>query len=178
MKRFLAVIIFTLLLSPLWAAEPEWSESVNGVRARLLLERQKDSPFLKIFIEIQNTSDVAGMKKIRFTPAAIQIQVTDESGTPLKRSSNPYDGMSPIWEPLQLPYEGMMRFQISFPGLGYQPTRDRTIIDLGPRSSWIIPNDQIYYISGAMAIPKQADDHLHSDWNGTLNFSKIPIPTK
>jgi hypothetical protein len=178
MKRFVPIIAFIALLTPLLAAEPEWSEPVNGVRARLSLERQKDSPFLKVFIEFQNTSDVAGMKKLRFTPDTIQAQVTDERGTPLKAASNPYDGMSPTWEPLRLPFEGTMRFRISFPGLGYQPNRDRTIIDFGPQASWIIPDDRSYFISGALTIPKKEGDHSHLDWNGTLNLPKIPIPTK
>ena len=178
MKRLLPIIAFIAFLTPLWAAEPEWSEPVNGVRARLSLERQKDSPFLKVFIEFHNTSDVAGMKKLRFTPDKIQAQVTDERGTPLQTTRNPYDGTSPAWEPLQLPFEGTMRFRISFPGLGYQPNRDRTIIDFDPQASWIIPEDRTYFISGVLTIPKKEGDHPHLDWNGTLNLPKIPIPTK
>jgi hypothetical protein len=41
-----------------------WSERVNGLRGRLSLERDQKSPFVKVFIELQNTSDVAGSRKI------------------------------------------------------------------------------------------------------------------
>lgn len=71
MKTLFAVILFVSLVTALSAAEPDWSEPVHGIRARLSLERQKDSPFLKVFIEFQNTSDTAGIKKLRFTPDTI-----------------------------------------------------------------------------------------------------------
>ncbi len=167
-----------MLLHPLWSAEPDWSEPVNGVRARLSLERQKDSPFLKVFIEFQNTSDTAGIKKIRFIPKTIQAQVMDENGTLLKPPVGSYDGISPTWDTMALPLEATLRFRISFPGLGYRPDRDRTIVDFGPDACWVIPSEKSYFLSGTLSIPKQEGDHPHSDWNGTLTLPKIPIPTK
>ena len=173
----IATIFFGLLLS-LHGAEPEWSASVNGVRGRLALERQKDSPFLKVFIEFQNTSDIAGIKEIRFSPDRLHTEVTDGSGIPLKTPIGAYDGTSPTWDSLGLPFEGVLRFRISFPGMGYRPETDRTIIDLGPDTGWVIPDGSTYFLSGTLTIPKQEGDHPHSDWNGTLTFPKIPIPTK
>jgi len=46
------------------AEDPPWSDAVNGLRGRISIERAEGSPFLKIFLEIQNTSDVAGIKTI------------------------------------------------------------------------------------------------------------------
>jgi hypothetical protein len=178
MKPLLVVVTFLALLTPLWAAEPDWSEPVNGVRARLSLERQKDSPFLKVFIEFQNTSDTAGIKKLRFTPNAIHAQVVDDTGKPLKTPIGSYDGITPTWAPLGLPFEGTLRFRISFPGMGYRPDQDHTIIDFGPEACWVVPADTSYFLSGTLTIPKEEGDHPHSDWNGTLTFPKIPIPTK
>lgn len=166
------------LLTSLFAAEPEWSDSVNGIRARHSLERQKDSPFLKVFIEFQNTSDTAGIKKVRFSPNTILAQVVDESGKLLKTPVGSYDGISPTWDPLGLPPEGTIRFRISFPGMGYSPDRDRTIIDFGPDACWVIPADKRYFLTGTLSIPKQEGDHPHSDWNGSLTLPKIAIPTE
>lgn len=179
MKHFLIAALFIVSLNSLGAAEPDWSEATNGVKARLSLERAKDSPFLKIFLEFQNTSDVAGMKEVRFTPDTLLVRVTDETGAPLEKANYPYDGTAPTWKPLQLPYESTIKVRISFPGLGYQPTRDRTIIDLGPVQSWSIPDDgKVYYLSGTLTIPAKEGDHPHFDWHGTLNLPKIRIPTK
>jgi hypothetical protein len=155
-----------------------WSETVNGLRARLSLERDQKSPFLKVFIAFQNTSDVAAMRKIRFDPQTLVLRVTDAAKTPLaKPSYGDYDGMSPLWEPLLLPLEGTIRFRISFPGLGYHPGKDRTIIDLGPTMSWVIPGDKEYFVSGTLTIPKKDGDHPYLDWSGTLTLPTIKIPT-
>jgi hypothetical protein len=158
-------------------AEDGWSETVNGLRARLSLEGDQKSPFLKVFIELQNTSDVAGIRKIRFNPKTIELRIADAAKAPLAKASGSYDGMSPTWEPLLLPFEGTIRFRISFPGLGYRPGADRTIIDLGPSMSWIIPSDKEYFVSGTLTIPKMEGDHHHSDWSGRLTLPTTKIPT-
>ena len=158
-----------------------WSETVNGLRARLSLERDEKSPFLKVFITFQNTADYVGSRKIRFDPRTFVLRVTDATNTPLaKPPYGDYDGISPTWEPLLLPFEGTIRFRISFPGLGYHPGKDRTILDLGPTMSWIIPDDKDYFVSGTLTIPKKTGDDSHFDWSGTLTLpaTKIPSPGK
>ena len=154
-----------------------WSEAVNGLRARLSLERDPKSPFLRVFIALQNTSDVAGIRKIRFNPQTIVLRVADAAKTPLAKANGEYDGMSPTWEPLLLPFDGTIRFRISFPGLGYRPETDRTIIDLGPSMSWVIPDDKEYFVSGTLTIPKMEGDPHHSDWSGKLTLPTTKIPT-
>jgi hypothetical protein len=153
-----------------------WSEKVNGLRSRMSLEREVNSPFLKVFIELQNTADVAGSRKIRFTPKILDFRVTDAAKNPLAKAIGPYDGISPFWEPLLLPMEGTLRFRISFPGLGYRPETDHTILDLGPMMSWVIPEDKDYFLSGTFTIPKMEGDHPYMDWSGTLTLPSIRIP--
>jgi hypothetical protein len=53
--------------------------------------------------------------------------VTGANGKELAAVNGDYDGMSPDWETIALPYAGTMKFQISFPGLGYGPT-DKVIV--------------------------------------------------
>lgn len=106
------------------ADQNPWSEAVNGLRARLSIEREKDSPFLKIFLEIQNTSDVSGNMAIRFTPDSITPTVTNKIDKELQRATGPYSALIPTWTPLMLPCEGTMRFRINYPGLGYDPKKD------------------------------------------------------
>src|SRR5204863_9117505 len=104
-------------------------------------------------------------------------RLCQELWTPLAKANGEYDGMSQTWEPLLLPFEGTIRFRISFPGLGYRPETDRTIIDLGPSMSWVIPDDKEYFVSGTLTIPKMEGDHRHSDWSGTLTLPTAKIPT-
>ena len=92
-------------------------------------------------------------------------------------ANEPYDGMSPLWQPILLPYAGTLRFQISFPGLEYRPERDKVIVDVGASKSWIIPQDgSTYYLSGTLSIKKEKGDHPHLDWSGTLTLPRVAIP--
>lgn len=178
MKHLLPILALIALLPSLSAAEPEWSDSMNGLKARLSLERQPDSPFLKIFIEFQAASDVGGIMKVRFSPEALAPQVTDEHGEQLKPANADYSGLAPRWEPFTIPSEGTLKFRISYPGMGHNPAQDRTIIDLGPRNCWIIPADQPHFLQTTLTIPREKGDHPSSDWSGTLNLPKIPIPAE
>ena len=176
MKTLLTTLLILQMSYQLHANETEWSAPVNDVRARLSLERDAHSPFLKLFMEWQNISETAGAKKIRFTPETLKLTVTDQAGTPLTNATGSYDGMSPIWAPLQLPYEGTLRCRISFPGLGYRPETDRTIIDFGPSMAWVIPEEPDYFLSGKLTVIAQPGDHHHQDWSGSLELPKILIP--
>lgn len=169
-----------LLVLSASAAEviPQWSEPVNGLRARLyILPAEKhDDPFCRIFIEMQNVEDVIGQKRIRFSPKRLHLQVADSRGTLLPIANGEYDGTSPRWDPIMLPYSGIIQFRISFPGLGYQPNEDKVIIDMGPSQSWVIPQSDTYYLSGTLSISKEPGDHPTMDWSGSISFPKVEIP--
>jgi hypothetical protein len=177
MKSLTYLLLATFMAQMSWAQGLVWSNNVDGMRARLSLERQTGSPFLKVSIEFQNTANFAGSRKLRFTPSSIEPLVVDEDGhMPDKKVAGAYDAMVPRWEPLLVPFGGDIRFQISFPGMGYFPG-DRTIIDLGPSNCWIIPHGQPYFLTGFLTIPKEKGDSPFMDWSGTLVLPKIPIPT-
>ena len=155
-----------------------WSGTVKGLRARLIILPSGDpaSPFCRVFFEMQNVGNVLGQRRIRFDPDKLALEVTDSStGRPLAVATGPYDGMRPEWQPTLLPFAGTIRFQISFPGLGYRPT-DKTIVDLGPFKSWVIPPNGSYMLSGKLVIPAQKGDHPIMDWSGTLDLPMIRIP--
>ena len=168
-------------LSAPQALKPDvlWSKPANGLRARLLVlpSEKPESPFCQIYIEFQNVSDVAGQMKLRFTPDQLSLAVTDKNGEELTITNMVYDGMSPLWEPMLLPYSGTLRFQISFPGLGYRPGQDKVVVDVGPSNAWIIPqNGSTYYLSGTLSIKKENGDHSNRDWSGTLTLPRVAIP--
>ncbi len=156
-----------------------WSPPVNGLRARLVVLPPETlaSPFCRVLIEMQNVDDVAGQKKIRFTPDRLSLHVTDGTGKELPVANGPYDGESPLWEPTLLPYAGTIRFQVSFPGLGYRPDADKVIVDVGPSKAWIVPQDgSTYRLSGKLAVEKEPGDHPHMVWSGTLELPKVELP--
>lgn len=189
MKKVLvhAIVAFSLLMvaSSALASDTEvnWSKTVNGLRARLLVlpPRETNSPFCRVFIEFENVSDVLGQKTIRFSPDKLSLQVIDKEGKKLvpPRGPLPYDGVSPLWEPIALPYAGSITFQVSFPGLGYRPGIDKVIVDIGNGSGsvWVIPQDgSSYFLSGSFSVERKESGHQYMDWNGTLELPKVEIP--
>jgi hypothetical protein len=179
MKRIATILL--LLASPVLASAEDagWSKPVHGLCARLsvLPPRDTNSPFCRVFIELQNVEEVLGQKKIRFTPDRLALMVSDKNGKAVFPTSGEYDGMSPNWETLALPYAGTVRFQISFPGLGYQPGRDKVIVDVGPNKAWVIPQDgSTYLLAGSLSIEPEESGHPVMDWSGTLELPGVEIP--
>lgn len=156
-----------------------WSEPVNGLRARLevLPSEKPQSPFCRVYIEFQNVSDVAGQMKVRFNLDRLTLAVVNKNGKELPIANGVYDGMSPSWEPMLLPFSGTLKFQISFPGLGYKPGTGKAVVDVDCGKAWIIPQDSsTYYLSGTLSIKKEKGDHPRMDWSGTLTLPGVAIP--
>jgi hypothetical protein len=176
------LLTFLLLIASTVAASGDadgWSKAVQGLRARLdvLPSTNEDSPFTRVFIEFENVSDVMGQKRIPFSPDRLSLRVTDKDGNELARSNHSYDGMSPLWETLALPYAGSMKFRISFPGLGYLPGRDKVIVDVGGANAWVIPQDgKSYFLSGTLVIDRE-NNGPQREWSGTLDLPMVQIPS-
>jgi hypothetical protein len=182
MKAFIAFAFLGLLVLRTHGGEPAWSEPVNGLRGRLSVEPpEKDSRFCRVFLEFQNVQDVLGQKTVRFSPDKLKLQVQDRDGKIRKPDlAVIYDGMSPHWEPLLLPYAGTLRFQISFPGAGYDPAQKGLIVDMGPENVWTLPVKGDCYLSGTFTCSREEGAHPLMDWHGSLNLpgALIPQPAK
>ncbi len=160
------------------AAPDGWSQPVRGLRARLtvLPPLQGNPSFCRVMLEFENVSDVVGQINIRFTPERLRLQVTDRSGKRLAVAARGYDGVAPTWEPIPLPFGGTVRFQVSFPGLGFRP-EDKLIIDAGTENAWVVPQDgTTYYLSGSLTIAEEKSDRPFLDWSGTIGLPQSEIP--
>lgn len=178
MKRLSLLFLVMISTAPAFDENAEWSQPDNGLVVRLFIlpPLKSQPPFCRVFIEFKNIDEVMGQKNIRFAPGALRLRVADRSGKELPAARRSYNGMSPKWEPILLPYAGNMRFQVSFPGLGYRAT-DRAIVDIGFGQSWILPPDgSKYYLSGCLAIRRESGDHPRMVWHGTLLLPEIEIP--
>jgi hypothetical protein len=118
-----------------------------------------------------------GQKNIRFAPRKLKLRVTNQTGKDLAIATDSYDGYSPDWEAIALPYAGVVKFRISSPGLGYNPATDKVIVDVGAGAAWVIPqDDSIYYLSGTISIEPEERDQPPMDWSGVLDFPRVAIP--
>ena len=179
MKLLLCVLLLGCPCFQTWGQDDAWSKPDKGLRGRLLIlpAEKPDSPFCRVFIELQNTENALGDKKIRFTPEKLDLRVINKNGKELPRATYAYDGLSPLWEePILLPYAGTIKFQISFPGLGYDPGKDKVIIDMGSDRSWIVPQTGDYFLAGGFTVIAGENDHPHIDWSGSIIFPLAKIP--
>ncbi len=174
-------ILLLLILSAVFLHADDdaaWSPTVNGLRGRLVIPAQQSNgdPFVRVYLELQNTLNLLGYRKVRYAENVLSLRVTDESGQNLPAANEPYDGMSQLPEPLLMPFDSTLRFLINGHGLGVPPGAQR-ILDFGPMSSWIIQsNGHSYLLSGTLTILPQAGDHPTMDWHGALELPRVPIP--
>ncbi len=178
MKAAWALLLCTMSGAAELDDDVEWSQPVNGLRARLMVlpAKETDSPFCRVMIEFENVGDNGGQKRIRFHPDKFKLRVVNAEGRELPNANGPYDGSSPTWESLLLPYGGTTRFPFNMAGLGYRP-EDKAIIDIGPPHVWIIPQDgSTYFLTGEFTVEKEPGNHRHKDWNGTLELPPVEIP--
>ena len=161
------------------SGEPDgWSHPVRGLRARLavLPPLKAESPFCRVMLEFENVADASGQIRIRFAPERLRLQVTDRSGRVLTLAGRSYDGFTPTWEAIALPFGGTVRFQVSFPGLSFRPD-EKVIVDAGAENAWVIPQDGTqYFLSGSLTIPAAPGDRAVLDWSGTIGLPKAEIP--
>jgi hypothetical protein len=178
MRHLFLIYFATVVVCFCSDEDSSWSKIENDLRGRLIIlpSESKDSPFYRIFIELQNTDNSIGQLKIRFDLKRLSFKVTDKDNNELPDSNGAYSGFTPLWEPLLLPYRGIIRFQISFPGLGFPPEQ-RGIIDLGPSYCWIISqNEPNKYLSATFTVEREDGDHPYMDWHGTIVFPPTIIP--
>jgi hypothetical protein len=104
----------------------------------------------------------------------VGVNATDKE-LPLNIASG-YDGCQPDWKPILLPMNGTIRFQISFPGSGYNPKADKVIVDVDASNTWVIPQDkQTYFLSGIFSVESSGNQR---GWSGMLELPKVGIPKK
>ena len=77
------------------ARDQGWSANVNGVRARIALERAEvfnGTAMISVRLGLRNEQDVANSLKFPFGKAQLKLQVVDENGNALTGGAVNYDG--------------------------------------------------------------------------------------
>lgn len=162
-------------------SEGSWSETVDGLRGRLILTAFLDgrNQQMRIDLEIENVRDTLGPIEIpwRDPPSSIvQFALEDQAGAPVvsdiipagnERSSMPYV--------LTLPMSSATRITLS-PG-AYQyssPTLFRPFTFVGWRMS---PAPAPLYLSAKLT-PKRPDtaDNVRRLWLGPLVLPRVALP--
>src|SRR5215216_1117563 len=126
--------------------EAEWSETVNGLQARIVLERSRvfnGTPIIATYLKLRNVSEVMNPLTIPWDGKLMKFRVVDAKGNEVPRSKNfSYDGfMLEGTMDLVLPIRGELSFDYSSHGAGV-PADMAALIDLGVDAIWMLERKQ------------------------------------
>lgn len=160
----------------------QWSEAVNGLRARIFLKRSEvlnGTPIISTFVAFQNLSGVMSPMKVVWGTERMKFRVVNAAGKELQGGMGSYDGRVPTGTmDLLIPMRGELSFDISCRGLGIAGDQ-AALIDLGVPYCWTIKKDAgDYFMHATLEVEKvqgPRDNSLRA-WHGRLELPPVKIP--
>jgi hypothetical protein len=183
MKKIFCLLILVLVGSITFSYGAEetgaWSETVNGLRGRLIAK--EDKPFhgtrmLAVYIELENVSDVGNQMEFFFDPIkSIVSNVADSTGKDLAQPPTAADVVTPSAFWLALPNDGTLKFRISVSGYGVYENSGTNVQMMS--GNWLIkPADKQKYYLEAKYISRTPESDKRRAWAGELRLPKVLIP--
>ncbi len=160
----------------------EWSESVNGLRGRLLFGEDvpsNDARVGVVYLELQNISAAGNNIQVFYDAAhSLLFELRDPDGKLRKSDGLGFRGFipSPCW--LVLPKDSTLKFRVNLDGYG--TAKDEGLLLGLPGEAWIIPSSETnnFFLSATFTVnpPKEHDRAII--WEGTLRLPAVRIPSK
>lgn len=177
---FILMFLFTgvSFTAPIPQQQEQWSNLVSGIRGRLVFKKGEivnGTQLIKVFMELQNDSDVLNPVEMLFDPTkTIQAELFNSAGKPVSKASSSMDIMTPPPFYLLLPHDSMLRFDITVSGYGI--TKDQSAFIPLYSGAWSIENDDIsnYYLSVTYTVPMDFRTTRRL-WTGMLEIPKTRI---
>ena len=180
----LSIFLFTAgcgaAADPIKPVAGEWSATVNGLRARILIREEPVSSEAVIYLELQNVSDVLSPLEIYFhtTPAPLRCELLDAAGKPVPQTPAPSDILAPLPYWLALPSDSTLRLRVSVNGYGIPDQGGRPLqLESG---FWMIPNSPAsdLFLSATFNAANAKERPRDHAWEGTLHLPKLKVATK
>ena len=163
--------------------EAIWSETVNGLQARIVLKRREvcnGTPIMSTYLVLKNVRNLSSSMKLVWSPEQMKCAVVDKAGAALPHAYGPYSGGGPGRMELVVPVRGEIWFDISHHGLGI-PRDKAALMDFGPTRSWVIdPDGKEYFFKAELEFAKPKEDRENSMWvwHGRVELPQVAIPLK
>jgi HEAT repeats len=161
----------------------EWSEAVNRLQARIVLERSQVSngtPLIATYLKLRNASDVMNPLVIPWDGKLMKFRVVDAKGNDVPRSKNfVYDGpMLKGTTDLVLPIRGELSFDYSSHGAGI-PADMAALIDLGVDAIWMLERSQSEcFLQATLEVPGRGLLRGGAHWHGRIELPPVKIPVQ
>lgn len=161
-------------------SEASWSETVNGLRGRLVRyapPRVNKTEILGIAVELKNVS--AKPLAVQNDPASVHVRLCRADGSVLD-SSLPFVRSGPVALPQwsALPPDAYLGFSLYDYGVGI-PEMDGALLALLPPSRvWMLKPGK-YTLRGKFTVkPAAGGDHPKNAWQGQLDLPPLELDVR
>ncbi len=159
-----------------------WSQTVNGLQARITLKRSAVSngtPIISTYLELRNVSNSATPMRLAWAREKMKFRVIDADGRELPLAMGCGNWRSLGTQNLVIPNRGTLSFDISSRGLGI-PGDQAGLIDLGSTYNWVFKHGgKDYYLRAVLEIPKNKNDKDDRNWwHGKIEIPPVKVPLK
>ncbi len=192
MPRLLAYAVAVLLAIALQTGcastvvpndDAAWSETTNGLRARLFTRVSHISNGTGIVVTQVELGNVRALKNpmlMTMHLKDITYRVTDADGRDVPTTGLPFS--SPVIDPIELvlPHDSSIRFRVGPLGFGI-PGGQAALVDLGPYFGRVLPRDgNAYYLSAVLDVPevREVCGDRGKLWHGRLDIPRVRIATE
>ena len=149
-----------------------WSEPVNGLRGRLLVEPEELEQGFRhtVYLELKNTSSTAVAV---VNQPAIRADLRDPSGKPIGTAGRPMSGPAPGPEWAVIPRDAYIGFRVDMRTVGV-PTREHEMALLAVGgSTWALTAGR--YLLTATIVFERREGGLSGQWTGELRLPPVEV---
>ena len=162
-------------------ATGDWSETVKGLRGRLVLAQGRTLGDGKtreslVYVEIENVANThSGEVGVYFDPDALKCDLADASGKAVPPTPVPGSGGRPGKKWVTVPYDSSIRLRANPYAFG---RAEGLLIPLNT-TAWHIKDSAEYHFSGTLTLTPPAGHGRADAWEGTLKLpaAMVKAPT-
>ena len=175
---FSLILVSELLLAaPVVDQAGQWSESVGGLQARLIISQKpmvNGTSIVSVHLEIRNVSDIGNPMEVPVHPEKIKFTLLDSADKPVSESFLPRSGIGVQWGDLILPFDSSMRLGLTCYNVAI-PKDERALIPL-PSQDWVIKKgDKTTYCLKATISSEGENKSSKHIWLGLITTPTVVI---
>jgi hypothetical protein len=157
-----------------------WSKIVNGLQARLSIERNGESngtPIISVWIEFRNPSDASSPLSIDWGKGVhAEYALTDQYNRDFVGDALAYDGFAGPPDRLVIPPRSSLRYSVSKSGAGVGKNL-KALIDLGPTATYAVKSSDTndYFLHCTISAEDLEKEDDSTSWHGVLKIPSIAV---
>ena len=158
----------------------EWSQAVNGLRARLrLVESGKryGTRWLVPYLELRNVRDLAAPMHVNLDRGHLKVELVGADGAPVRGGwTLPRSGPTPEPGTVSLPWDSFMRLSLECSNWGI--TKDAPAMVSTDSGAWVMREDEKGKVFLRATLNAEKSSPAWETWSGTLQTPLVEVVWK